>query len=193
MQEGGLRSRPINGLMVRSQEDFRAFVSYGKEWEWKVFRMLRQRYPDIRRPKTLEEALAIPRGQRDEESDIALLGMPIECKRRKFQFTNASDYPYQSFYIDEEYKLRDPRIPADEYAALPEADRLACIKPFCLYMTCNADMTHMGVVIPASKPYWRLDSGRLRLDDRQHHSWACALNKVIFLPVTEWRSILTRI
>lgn len=173
--------------MQRSQQ-FADYLRYGKEWEWLAYHLLKDRFPDIRPPKTLEEALALGP---DDEPDMQINGMPVECKRRRFAFTGPHDFPYQHFYIDEEYKLRDPRLPKQEYYAKPEGERLSYIKPFFMYLTANADLTHMGVVIPASKPYWSLDRRQLRRDSREGSSWACRLNKVIFVEIPEWRSILT--
>lgn len=181
-------------VMARTQADFERYIHYGKEWEWRAYAMLKSRFPAIRPPKTAEYALAkFGRHSPDPDADMSLFGFPIECKRRKFHFTNQTDYPYETFYIDEEYKLRDKYIPYDEYIGMPESERLSHIRPFMLYMTANASMTHMGVVIPASKPYWRLDRKQLSKDDRKGDSWACQLNKVIFTPISEWRTILTRI
>lgn len=179
-------------MVARTHADFEQFVRFGKEWEWKVYTLLRERYPTIRPPKTADQALATyTRHRPDPDSDMSIGGFPIECKRRKFHFTSASDYPYPSFYIDEEYKLRDKTLPRDQYFGLPMTERRKFIKPFMMYLTCNKDMTHMGMVIPASKNYWTLDRKTLWADDRKGDSWACQLNKVLFVPVDEWRTILT--
>jgi hypothetical protein len=170
---------------------FADYLRFGKEWEWLCYELLKGRFPDIRPPKTLEQALALGAGAVDEEPDMQILGFPVECKRRRFHFTGKEDFPYQHFYIDEEYKLRDPRVSARDYNALPPAERLSFIKPFFCYLTANADLTHMGVVIPASKPYWTLDRRRLRRDDREGQSWACRIDKVLFCEISQWRSILT--
>ena len=190
MQEGGLRGEPIYRAMTkRTPQEFAQYLAFGKAWEWRVYEFLRTRYCDLRPPKTLEQA----QGCVDEESDLALSGFPIECKRRRFDFTNAADYPYATFYIDEEYKLRDRTIPKDKYFAMPMADRRSYLKPFMFYATANRDMTHMGVVIPASKPYWTLERRTLHADQRRGDSWACQLNKVLFCAVEDWRTILTRV
>lgn len=192
MQEGGLRLESINMEMARSPADFERFIHFGKEWEWKAYGFLKERYPRIRPPLTAEQALAeFGRHNPDPNPDLSINGFPIECKRRKFDFTCAEDYPYESFYIDEEYKLRDKSIPAEDYFRMTVSERRQHIKPFMMYLTCNKSMTHMGVVIPASKSYWTLDRRRLSLDDRSGDSWACQLNKVLFIPVAEWRTILT--
>lgn len=192
MQEGGLRGASINMAVARTPADFERYIHYGKEWEWKCYELLRTRFPSIRPPLTAEQALSqFSRHRADPNPDLSLNGFPIECKRRKFSFTDASDYPYQSFYIDEEYKLRDKSVPAEDYFAMSMIERRQHIKPFMMYLTCNKEMTHMGVVIPASKTYWTLDRRTLWADDRKGDSWACQLNKVLFVPVAEWRTILT--
>ena len=192
MQEGGLRIAPIYSMVARNHKDFERYVRFGKEWEWIVYEMLRERFPSIRPPKSADQALATyTRHRPDPDSDLAINGFPIECKRRNFHFTNAADYPYQSFYIDEEYKLRDKSLPERAYFAMSMPERRSYIKPFMMYLTCNKDMTHMGVVIPASKNYWTIDRRTLWADDRKGDSWACQLNKVLFMPVAEWRTILT--
>lgn len=192
MQEGGLRITPINSMVARTSQDFEQYVRFGKEWEWKVYTLLKTRFPHIRPPKTAEQALATyTRHRPDPDSDLAINGFPIECKRRKFDFTNAGDYPYATFYIDEEYKLRDKSLPAESYFSMTMTERRSYVKPFMMYLTCNKDMTHMGLVIPASKNYWTLDRRTLWADDRKGDSWACQLNKVLFTPVEEWQTILT--
>jgi hypothetical protein len=177
--------------MARTEADFMEYLRYGKEWEWRVYSLLRERFPALRPPKGLQKCQEYSRQSPDPSPDMALHGLPLECKRRKFHFTDASDYPYETFYIDEEYKLRDKVIPKDDYNRLSVAEKRTWIKPFLCYLTANADMTHMGLVIPASKTYWTLDNRRLTQDDRRGSSWACQLNKVLFMPVAEWRSILT--
>lgn len=178
--------------MARSPADFERYLHFGKEWEFKVYGLLKSRYPAIRAPLTAEQAIArFSRQRADPDPDLSINGFPIECKRRKFSFTSAADYPYQSFYIDEEYKLRDKSIPAEDYFAMGAAERLQHIKPFMMYLTCNKEMTHMGLVIPASKRYWSLDRKTLWSDERKGDSWACQLGKVLFVPVSEWRTILT--
>lgn len=191
MQEGGLRLESINMEMARSPEEFERFIHFGKEWEWKCYHLLKERYPNIRPPLTAEQALAkFSRYVPDPDADLSINGFPLECKRRKFDFTCAEDYPYPSFYIDEEYKLRDKAVPADRYFAMSTGEKRQHIKPFMAYLTSNRAMTHMALIIPASKTYWTLDKKRLSLDDRSGHSWACQLNKVLFMPVAEWRTIL---
>lgn len=194
MQEGGLRRQPIYRAMTkRTHEDFVAYLRWGKEWEHRCFELFRTRFPDLRAPKPVEDCVHTRTGFVDEEPDLALSGFPIECKRRRFDFTGAADYPYTSFFIDEEYKMRDRRIPSERYFAMPMEERRSYLKPFMFYATANRDMTHMGVVIPASKPYWHLETRTLHSDQRQGDSWACQLNKVLWCPVDEWRSILTRV
>jgi hypothetical protein len=192
MQEGGLRGVSINMVVARTPADFERYIHYGKEWEWRVYELLRSRFPNIRPPLTAEQALArFSRHRADPDPDLSISGFPIECKRRKFDFTDASDYPYESFYIDEEYKLRDKSVPAEDYFAMSMIERRQHIKPFMMYLTSNRAMTHMGLVIPASKNYWTLDRKTLWADERKGDSWACQLNKVLFVPVAEWRTILT--
>jgi len=173
--------------MGRTDAEFERFIHYGKEWEFKVYRLLRQRFSGLRAPKPAEQVIS---HTPDPDPDMALNGFPIEAKRRKFDFTNKDDYPYPTFYINEEYKMRDRSIPAHQYYNMGITERRRYTTPFLCYLTANRAMTHMGVIIPATKPYWTLEEKSLKLDDRKSFSWACQLNKVLFMPVAEWESIL---
>jgi hypothetical protein len=169
------------------QRPFAEALARGKEWEWVVYGLLKVRYPDIRRPLTYEEAI----GRVDEEPDMAVRGLAVQCKRREFNFTCATDFPYQTVMIDEEYKLRSDYISQDEYLSMPEHERLQNLKQFMCYFIASQDMTHMAVVIPASKAYWRLRKRDLKRDARPSYSWECPKSKALFMPVEKWRMILT--
>ena len=183
---------PINRVMPkRTQDEFVAYLRFGKAWEWKAFEFLKERFPTLRPPLTLEEAVSLGPNAVDERPDMEFGGYAIECKRRQFDFTGPKDFPYQTFYVDEEYKLRDKTVSKDKYYGMPMIERRSHIRPFLCYLTANRDMTHMGLVIPASKGYWTLERRRLSADGRNGDSWGCQLNKVLFMPVAEWRQILT--
>lgn len=171
------------------QRPFTEALARGKEWEWVVYAFLKERYPDIRRPLTYEEAI----GRVDEEPDMAVRGLPIQCKRREFNFTCQEDFPYQTVMVDEEYKLRSDYISQDEYLAMPERDRLQNLKQFLAYFVASQDMKYMAVIIPASKAYWRLRKRDLKRDARAAYSWECPKTKALFMPVENWRQILTRV
>jgi hypothetical protein len=160
----------------------------GKEWEWKVYSLLKDRFPDIRKPLTYEEAL----GYLDKAPDMSVRGLAVQCKRRDFDFTGPHDFPFSSFYIDEEYKLQSDYIPDSVYRSMPVHEKRRNLRQFLAYFTANASMTHLGVVIPGTKEYWFTETCRLRRDDRSGTSWACPLNKVLWLKIEDFPTILTR-
>lgn len=168
-------------------EKFDIALRRGKEWEWAVYRFLKHRYPDIRKPLTFEEAL----GRVDKEPDMSIRGLPVQCKRREFHFTDANDFPFGTILVDEEYKLRSDYLSHNEYHALSEDERKQNLRQFMAYFIANESMSHMAVVIPASKPYWSLAKFPLKRDGRDSFTWECPLHKAIFRPVSEWRTILT--
>lgn len=166
--------------MRKSEGQFLKDFQKGKEWELKVAALVRQRHPNLIDPtRTLVMDGIEWRGKWDD-GDMKV-SVPIQCKRRELDFTGREDFPFGTVIVDQENKLRSEAISERDYYALGIKDRLQWIRPFYAYWIGSRDMNTVGMILPATKPYWRLERQRdSKSDGAMIWNWCCPKEKVIF-------------
>lgn len=178
-------------MVQKSENQFLKDYQWGKQWEQKVATTVRRRHPELIGPsRTLAMKGIEWRGQWDD-GDMRI-SIPIQCKRRSLDFTSREDYPFSTIIVDQENKLRSPLIEDREYDLLGMADRLLWVRPFYAYWIGSRDMEHAAIILPTSKPYWRLEQQADRKSGGKIiWNWCCPKDKAIFRPMSEalefWR------
>lgn len=175
---------------MKSPDSFRRDYEWGLEWEDRVVSLIQKCNPYVEQPPKFSKVVHGRVVGFTDQGDITAQTL-ISCKRRRVEFTGQQDYPYPTVFVDEEYKLIPDHIPHDVYYAMPLTEKLASLKWFHSYWIGSADMRHVALIIPASKPYWTLEERFSPQDNRNTMTWACPKGKAIFGSVEDLSSLLT--
>lgn len=177
--------------MQKSDHQFLKDFQDGKQWEHKVATMVRRRHPNLVGPSATLVMDGINWKGKWDNGDMHIQ-VPIQCKRRQIDFTSQEDYPFSTIIVDQENKLQSPLISDQEYSLLGMKDRLLWVRPFYAYWIGSRDMEYAAIILPCTKPYWRLEQ---QADKKSRGAiiwnWCCPKEKAIFRPFSEalefWR------
>lgn len=87
----------------------------------------------------------------------------VEVKKRGIDFTSASDYPYQTVIVDEQYKV--DRIPISHLYG---------------YVVVNKAGTHVCCISKHTKPHWLLSTKFDRKDGQDRTFYECPVEHCVF-------------
>lgn len=169
---------------MKNPAQYRTANALGKEFEDKVYAELRRFNPGISKPPKPEEWA-------EDDGDIRA-DVEIICKRRlKLDFTCREDFPFQTVYVNEQYKMRPAHMSKDEYCSLPMEEKLRLMKWFHSCWVSSADMTHIALVLPSTKRHWGLENVWSPEDNRYALTFSCPKDKVLFGRFEDMPSLLT--
>lgn len=175
--------------MIKTDSDFRCAYEMGLEWENLVAIALRGVNPGVLVPPKHSRVIGGRVVGFEDDGDM-VTQVVIACKRRNLSFTSQSDFPYPTVKVEEEYKLIPEHLTKDEYYAMPVSERLSKLRWFHSYWIGSQDMSHVCLIIPASKKYWTLETHYSRPDRREVTSWACPVEKCVFAPTSHIPQLL---
>lgn len=162
---------------MKTNKQFAHDTMVGKQWEMQLHAALADYLPGLTPPAELEVVDGLPLGGWGYEPDMRL-EVSLEAKVRlagNFKFTCAKDYPFDSIIVNEVYKTHPPTMTHDEYLRLPIADQVSRMKPFHSYWIASADLSHVAVIAPSTKPCWFQQEMWSPKDRRTARNWLCPL------------------
>lgn len=175
---------------MKSPDDYRVDSAFGGEWEAKVASLLRRCNPYLEQPKKFNaevngELIGFP-----DDGDLRA-SVVLGIKRRKISFTCREDYPFKTVFIDEEYKMIPDYMNKDSYYALSTDHKRSRLRWFHSYWIGSQDMSHVALILPATKRHWVLEPVYSKRDVRWATNWACPKEKVLFGRAEDIPSLLT--
>jgi hypothetical protein len=162
---------------MKTDGQFRRDIAIGNAWEAKLYRELSAFIHGLTEPEQAQVVNGMVAGGFGYDPDMQVL-VSLEAKVRldtRFDFTNASDFPYRSIIVNEVYKTHQDNITTEDYLALPVHRQLTLMKPFHSYWVGNYSQTHVAVISPATKPVWFQQRVYSPKDRRDALNWCCPI------------------
>ncbi len=98
-----------------------------------------------------------------DEGDL-LVTMPVQVKERSIQFSSAEDYPFQTIFIDETYKIK---------------------KDTFMYVIVSSDHLYAALIDRSTRKHWVTESIFDSKQDRQCDNAACPTELASFVRLTK--------
>jgi len=132
--------------VVKSDDEFKAALQESQPAVQVAYRWLLSKGYSATVPPTVERPDFETRMSYQDKGDIILhkdgKDLRVEVKGRDLHFTSAEDFPYPTIFIDEDYKVDDPKKPIETLSA---------------YIILNADLTYAAIIRAATRDRWTLE------------------------------------
>lgn len=162
---------------MKSNKQFVSDIEAGNAWEFALHSELAQYLHGITKPSEITKVDGMYPGGFGYEPDMTITSS-LEAKVRlakNFTFTSAIDYPFDSIFVNEVYKTCQRNMEVKDYLRLSQQEQLVYMKPFHSYWIASADMSHVAVISPATKPCWFQREVYSAKDRRPALNWCCPL------------------
>jgi hypothetical protein len=181
---------------MKTDQQFAEDIAAGNGWEVELWAELRKYLHGLEKPLPAETMNGKVIGGFGYQPDMQLKSMVLANKRDAqfygdcqvsleakvrlgsgFDFTCATDFPYDDIIVNEVYKTHPITMTEAQYLKLSLMEQKVFMRPFHSYWIGATNRRHVAVICPATKPLWTQRSVFSPKDRRVALNWMCPVKK----------------